>query len=148
MKPGPRKGSEGAKRIGDAHRGSHPHDKTGGFAANPELARVAGQKGGLASVRKYGKEHFRKCGLIGGRKLSQIKGREYFASIGRLGALAKQRNRAAASEMKKDCDDCPLVNASGPFVACAYAEAVFVARHEMPAPGTCEARKKHERRTE
>lgn len=36
-KPGPTAGSEGAKKIAEAHRGSHDHDKEGGFAANPDL---------------------------------------------------------------------------------------------------------------
>jgi general stress protein YciG len=45
-KPGPQRGSAGARRIAEAHRGSHEHDREGGFAANPALAREAGRKGG------------------------------------------------------------------------------------------------------
>lgn len=46
QRPGPKPGSEGAARIAQAHRGSHEHDREGGFAADPSLARTAGRLGG------------------------------------------------------------------------------------------------------
>lgn len=52
MKRGPQPGSEGAQRIAEAHRGSKSHDKRGGFAANPDLARDAGRKGGVEAHRR------------------------------------------------------------------------------------------------
>lgn len=57
-KPGPAKGSPGARRVGEAHRGSHKHDVSGGFAANPELAREAGSRGA---------DFFSEIGKAGGR---------------------------------------------------------------------------------
>ncbi len=57
-KPGPVAGSEGARKIAEAHRGSHDHDKEGGFAANPELAREAGRKGGETVKRERGTEFY------------------------------------------------------------------------------------------
>jgi general stress protein YciG len=61
-KPGPEPGSPGAKKIAEAHTGSHPHDREGGFAANPELAREAGHKGGEAVKKKYGPSFYRQIG--------------------------------------------------------------------------------------
>lgn len=103
---GPKPGSEGAKAIGKAHKGSHEHDHRGGFAANPELARIAGTRGGNTVKAKYGPEYYEKMGQRGGAKVSKTRGREYFAEIGRRGGLNKGKNRrrqiaaeAAASEM-------------------------------------------------
>ena len=47
QRPGPKPGSEGAARIAQAHRGSHEHDREGGFAA-PSLARTAAGLAGSA----------------------------------------------------------------------------------------------------
>ena len=52
MKRGPQPGSEGAQRIADAHRGPQDHDKKGGFASNPDLAKAAGRKGGVEAHRR------------------------------------------------------------------------------------------------
>ena len=65
-KPGPAKGSEGAQRIANAHRGSHEHDQQGGFAANPELAREAGRKGGEIVKQRYGQSFYQEIGRKGG----------------------------------------------------------------------------------
>lgn len=67
-KPGPQKGSVGARRISEAHRGSHEHDKEGGFAANPELAREAGRKGGEIVKQRYGPSFYQEIGRKGGQK--------------------------------------------------------------------------------
>ncbi|MHB9038171.1 MAG: hypothetical protein ACYC64_16060 [Armatimonadota bacterium] len=84
-KPGPRRGSAGAKAIADAHRGSHEHDIHAGFA-NPRLAKEAGIKGGEIVKKKYGIQHYREIGKLGWEKVKQERGSEYFAEIGRLGA--------------------------------------------------------------
>jgi len=84
-KPGPRSGSPGAQKIANAHRGSHPHDQQGGFAANPELAKAAGRKGGEAVKRKYGAQFYRDIGRKGGETVRSERGAEFYAEIGRRG---------------------------------------------------------------
>jgi len=84
-KPGPQKGSEGARRIAEAHRGSHEHDKEGGFAANPELAREAGRKGGEIVKQRYGPEFYQQIGRKGGETVKKSRGTGFYAEIGRKG---------------------------------------------------------------
>ena len=84
-KPGPQPGSAGAKKIAEAHRGSHEHDREGGFAANPALAKEAGRKGGEAVKRKYGPQFYREIGKKGGETVKQERGSEFYAEIGRRG---------------------------------------------------------------
>lgn len=84
-KPGPQPGSEGARRISEAHRGSHDHDREGGFAANPELARAAGRKGGEIVKQRYGSEFYQQIGRKGGETVKRSRGTEFYAEIGRKG---------------------------------------------------------------
>lgn len=84
-KPGPQPGSEGAKRIAEAHRGSHEHDKEGGFAANPALAREAGKKGGEIVKERYGAAFYQEIGRKGGETVKKSRGTEFYAEIGRKG---------------------------------------------------------------
>jgi len=84
-KPGPQPGSEGARRIAEAHRGSHEHDKEGGFAANPALAREAGRKGGEIVKQRYGPEFYQAIGRKGGETVKQSRGTGFYAEIGRKG---------------------------------------------------------------
>lgn len=84
-RPGPQKGSAGARTIAEAHRGSHLHDREGGFASNPALAKEAGRKGGEAVKRKYGPEFYREIGKKGGDAVKQERGSEFYAEIGRRG---------------------------------------------------------------
>ena len=84
-KPGPQPGSTGARKIAEAHRGSHEHDREGGFAANPQLAKEAGRKGGEAVKRKYGPQFYREIGKKGGETVKQERGSEFYAEIGRRG---------------------------------------------------------------
>lgn len=103
-KPGPRRGSAGAKRIADAHRGSHDHDQQGGFAANPELAKQAGRKGGEAVKRKYGPQFYRDIGKKGGETVKQERGSEFYAEIGRRGGemrSARMKERAAKEQKEE-----------------------------------------------
>jgi len=92
---GPKPGSLGALKISETHRGSHDHDKYGGFASNPELARVAGRKGGEVIKARLGIEHFQAIGKLGGSALKEQRGTEYYAEIGRKGGLAKSKNKAS-----------------------------------------------------
>ncbi len=93
MKRGPIAGSDGALRIAEAHRGSHDHDKMGGFAACPERAAEAGRKGGEECKSRYGLQFFRVLGIKGGETVKRERGSEFYAEIGRRGGLAKARNR-------------------------------------------------------
>lgn len=103
-KPGPVAGSEGARKIAEAHRGSHDHDKEGGFAANPELAREAGRKGGETVKNRYGASFYQSIGKKGGETVKRERGTEFYAEIGRRGGemrgqrAAAQRAGAASGE--------------------------------------------------
>lgn len=73
MKRGPQPGSEGALRIAEAHRGSKSHDQKGGFAANPNLARDAGRKGGVeahkrGTAHRWSSDEAKEAGSKGGSK--------------------------------------------------------------------------------
>lgn len=100
-KPGPKKNSSGARRIAEAHRGKHDHDKSGGFAANPRLAKEAGKKGGNSMKAKYGPKFFSEIGKKGGAKVKAERGKEFFAANGRKGAEARKRNREKQAESAK-----------------------------------------------
>jgi general stress protein YciG len=102
-KPGPEPGSEGARKIAEAHRGSHDHDREGGFAANPELAREAGRKGGQTVKKKYGQSFYRQIGKKGGETVKQERGSEFYAEIGRRGGeMRSSRMKAAQAEKEKN----------------------------------------------
>ena len=88
-KPGPQPGSEGAKRIADAHRGPHEHDREGGFASNPELAREAGRKGGEIVKQRYGAAFYQEIGRKGGETVKESRGREFYAAIGKKGGTMR-----------------------------------------------------------
>ena len=103
-KPGPQRGSPGAKKIAEAHKGSHEHDREGGFAANPQLAREAGRKGGEAVKRKYGAEFYREIGKKGGETVKQERGSEFYAEIGRRGGemrSIRMKERMAREKKEK-----------------------------------------------
>jgi general stress protein YciG len=87
--PGPAAGSEGAMRISAAHRGSHDHDKRGGFAANPERARQAGARGGATVKERYGSEFYQRIGAKGGQTVRAKHGRDHFVEIGKIGGSRK-----------------------------------------------------------
>jgi len=95
-KPGPKPGSEGARRIAEAHRGSHDHDKTGGFAANPDLAREVGRKGGETVKQRYGPDYYKEIGRKGGEALRDRRNPEYFATLGRKGGRVRAEKITAA----------------------------------------------------
>lgn len=94
-KPGPAAGSEGARKIAEAHRGSHDHDKEGGFAANPELAREAGRKGGETVKSRYGPSFYQSIGKKGGETVKRERGPEFYAEIGRRGGEMRGKRAAA-----------------------------------------------------
>jgi hypothetical protein len=82
-------------RIGAAHRGSHEHDKRGGFAADPERARRADARGGATVRERYGAEHYARIGGKGGQTVSARLGREHLVEIGKRGGMQKGKNGAA-----------------------------------------------------
>ncbi|HEX5324197.1 MAG TPA: KGG domain-containing protein [Capsulimonadaceae bacterium] len=93
-KPGPEPGSEGARRIAEAHRGPHEHDQLGGFAAKPDLAREAGRKGGETVKSRYGQTFYQSIGKKGGETVKRERGPEFYAEIGRKGG--EMRGQRAA----------------------------------------------------
>ena len=103
-KPGPERGSDGARRIADAHRGSHDHDQQGGFASQPSLAREAGRKGGETVKNRYGPEFYQSIGKKGGETVKRERGPEFYAEIGRKGGemrgirAAERRSLRASAE--------------------------------------------------
>jgi len=99
-KPGPQPGSAGAKRISEAHRGSHAHDKEGGFAANPELAREAGRRGGEIVKERYGSTFYQEIGRKGGETVKQSRGTDFYAEIGRKGGERRSEKSAEARAQK------------------------------------------------
>jgi len=86
---GPKPGSPGAQKIGEAHRGSHEHDKGGGFASAEGFARRAGKRGGAVTASRYGRDHWREMGEVGGATVLEKYGREHYVRIGQLGGRAK-----------------------------------------------------------
>ena len=102
-KPGPTPGSAGARKIAQAHRGSHEHDRGGGFAANPQLAKEAGRKGGEAVKRKYGPQFYREIGKKGGETVKAERGSEFYAEIGRRGGeMRSTRMKEKMAREKKE----------------------------------------------
>jgi len=95
-KPGPIAGSEGARKIAEAHRGSHDHDKEGGFAANPDLAREAGKKGGETVKNRYGPSFYQNIGKKGGETVKRERGASFYAEIGRKGGEMRGQRAANA----------------------------------------------------
>lgn len=95
---GPARGSNGARRIAEAHRGSREHDREGGFASNPTLAREAGRKGGEIVKQKYGSSFYRRIGKKGGDTVKSERGSDFYAEIGRRGG---ERRSARLKEAKK-----------------------------------------------
>lgn len=97
-KPGPKKGSEGALRIANAHSGSKEHDRRGGFAANPELARLAGQRGAATLKARRGEAHFQSMGKLGGNAVKTKYGPDYYRAIGQMGGRSRWDAQKAKEE--------------------------------------------------
>jgi general stress protein YciG len=91
QKPGPRPGSEGARRISAYHSGSHEHDQRAGFAVDRERARRAGLVGGETVKERYGSAYYQRVGAEGGKKVAAERGRDYFAAIGKIGGSRSKR---------------------------------------------------------
>ena len=106
-KPGPEPGSRGARKIAEAHRGSHGHDKEGGFAANPRLAKEAGRRGGEAVKSKYGASFYRRIGRKGGERVKLERGSVFYAEIGRRGGemrSLRMKRREAEKALPGTCE--------------------------------------------
>jgi len=94
--PGPAAGSDGAKRISAAHRGSHDHDKRGGFAADKDRAKMAGARGGATVKERYGSEFYQRIGAKGGQTVREKHGRDHFVEIGKIGGSRKGKKEDEA----------------------------------------------------
>ncbi len=106
-KPGPEPGSPGARRIAEAHRGSHDHDQQGGFAAKPALAREAGRKGGETVKNRYGQNFYQSIGKKGGETVKRERGADFYAEIGRKGG--EMRGMRAAERRSAESANAPAV---------------------------------------
>ena len=107
-KPGPVAGSEGARKIAEAHRGSHDHDKEGGFAANPDLAREAGRKGGETVKNRYGPTFYQNIGKKGGETVKRERGTAFYAEIGRKGGEMRGQRAAEQRDATADTNAAPV----------------------------------------
>jgi len=108
-KPGPAAGSEGARKIAEAHRGSHEHDREGGFAANPSLAREAGRKGGETVKNRYGATFYQNIGKKGGETVKRERGTEFYAEIGRKGGEMRGQRAATLRAANPATETTPAV---------------------------------------
>jgi len=100
-KPGPEPGSDGARRIAEAHKGSHDHDRSGGFASKPGSAQKAGKKGGETVKNLYGHSFYQAIGKKGGETVKRERGADFYAEIGRKGGEmrgARAAERRAAEQ--------------------------------------------------
>lgn len=73
MKREPQPASEDAQKVVESRPTANRHDRKGGFAANPELAREAGRKGGVeahrrGSAHRWSSAEARQAGAKGGTK--------------------------------------------------------------------------------
>ena len=99
---GPVPGSEGAQRISVAHRGSHEHDRFGGFAGMPnELRQEAGRRGAARTMALHGRQHYVDAGRLGGLATKAVMATGYYAEIGRRGGFAKAAKRREEMEANK-----------------------------------------------
>jgi len=110
-KPGPEPGSDGARRIAEAHKGSHDHDRNGGFASKPGSAQEAGKKGGETVKNLYGHSFYQAIGKKGGETVKRERGADFYAEIGRKGgemrgarAAARRAEAKVATVLPKDSD--------------------------------------------
>lgn len=77
----------------------------GGFAANPELAREAGRKGGLTVRDKYGSERYADIGRQGGETVRERYGSDYFREIGSKGGKVSTKGNKAGGTPSEPASD-------------------------------------------
>ena len=70
----------------------------GGFAANPELAKEAGRKGGIKVRDTYGTERYVDLGRQGGETVLEKYGTEYFREIGSKGGKVSTKGPKPVEE--------------------------------------------------
>lgn len=63
----------------------------GNFASVEISVKEAGQRGGLANLRKFGREYFVRIGKIGGLRTKRLHG-EHYKEWGKLGGRPKKSN--------------------------------------------------------
>ena len=59
---------------------------------------VNGRKGGLRTVKKYGKSHMRDIASLGGSAVVELYGPEHMSNIGQLGNQAKHNHLSKTRE--------------------------------------------------
>ena len=84
-------------------------DKEGGFAANPELARQAGRKGGEIVKERYGPAFYQAIGRKGGEVVKRSRGAEFYAEIGRKGGERRSSTHGEVPHSPAGESDPPVV---------------------------------------
>jgi general stress protein YciG len=85
-KPGPKPGSEAARRGGLAARAKY----------GPELYRRIGTVGGRTVRERHGSAFFSAIGKCGGEETKRTHGREHYARIGKIGGGRRKRGASHA----------------------------------------------------
>jgi uncharacterized protein len=81
-KPGPKPGTEAAKRGGQAAAARYGRD----------FYRQIGKKGGSMVRDKHGSEHYTRIGRMGGEATKAKLGVEHYSRIGKIGGLHRPRH--------------------------------------------------------
>jgi general stress protein YciG len=87
-KPGPRPGTEAAKRGGQAARAKY----------GVEYYSRIGKKGGSIVKERHGSDHYTRIGRQGGEQTKAKHGVEHYARIGRIGGMNRGRRAQPAGE--------------------------------------------------
>jgi general stress protein YciG len=90
-----------------------PRGKEGGFAANSELARQAGRKGGEIVRERYGTTFYQEIGRKGGEVVKRSRGTEYYAEIGRKGGEHRSNAQDEAPHSPGEKEGQPLIRKRG-----------------------------------
>jgi uncharacterized protein len=85
-RPGPKPGTEAAKRGGLAAKAKYGHD----------FYRHIGKLGGTANRDKHGIEHYSSIGRMGGERTRAKHGRDHYARIGKIGGTMKGKHAEKA----------------------------------------------------
>lgn len=87
-RPGPKPGTEAAKRGGRAAAAKYGHD----------FYSQIGKKGGTTVKARHGAEHYTRIGQIGGKSTKAKHGREHYVRIGKIGGQHKKKHAEEARE--------------------------------------------------
>lgn len=87
-----RKGKKFLAEIGQKGRESQMA-QAGSPETYAELMRNRAKRGGEQTALNHSSDDFSEWGKVGGERLKELKGKEFFSKIGRLGAAAKKAKK-------------------------------------------------------